>query len=314
MVAARAGTAWINPVMTPAPPMDYARPYVAGQTGNEQVTQEVTYPGPPPGFSPLVLWGFPEYFTWDPNATVQTVDFTVYMPVQVDTGTLQSLMQDLHDQLLSGFNDDILAYEIDYQPLAQIQVPSQICINDPLGGSPLCLGVPNQLCLPIVGCINLGGSTLEVGEAYRIWMLVGFPSSSAGYRTAVRAQATISLVLQIIPLLMAVVALFPTAVVEIKNLFSGTTTLATAQQAANTVAGIPGNIIGGAFQGPDTTILILGLGSVAVGVLAIVMGQQPPPSNPVALSGNLSAPGGLGIGGGFSSGGGGSQQQSRSRR
>lgn len=289
-------------------------PYVAGQTGNEQVTQQVTYPGPPPGFSPLILWGFPEYFTWDPNATVQTVDFTVYMPVQVDTGTLQSLMQDLHDQLLSGFNDDILAYEIDNQPISQISIPSQICIDDPISGSPTCLSVPGQICLPIIGCINLAGSTLEVGEAYRIWMIIGIPPSSAGYRAAVRAQLSVGVIITIITVLIPIIAaLAPTIVLDVKNLFSGTTTLATAQQAANTVAGIPGNIVGGAFAGPDTTILILGLGSVAVGVLAIIMGQQPPPSNPVALSGNLSAPGGLGIGGGFSSGGGGATQ-SRSRR
>jgi hypothetical protein len=296
MVAARAGTAWINPVMTPSP-MDYA-PYVAAQT-SEPVASQLTYPGPPPGFTQLVFYGFPEIATWDPNATVDVYDFTIYTPLEVSADEWTTLMQSAHDGLI-GMGDDLLGYEVDEQPLVNISIPDQVCIPDPLGGSPFCITPPG------------GGSTIQIGFAYRLWVLIGTGGgSSAGYRAAVRAQGFLTIIGYVIGLIGAAMT-----ILNVTNASQSSTSISNLQNELNTILNAPGKNVAEAFSPINTTVLILGLGSIAIGVFAILHGQQPPPTTipPVSVGGNVSGPEGLGIGGQFSTMPPAQQGSSRSRR
>lgn len=308
MPGARGGTVWSpyelnNPNSFPpwqgmmgAVAAPNGRGLVAAQT-DESVTNQVTYPGPPSGFSAISDYAFPEYFTWDPNAQVQTWDFTIYVPAQISADDWTGFMQTVHDDMLS-VGDDILAYEIDEQPLVDFSVPDQFCIPDPLGGSPICVTPPG------------GGTTIQVGFAYRIWAVIGSGyGPPSGYRAAVRGQ-----ILAAISILIGVLSVVG-GILLIKDIFNGTLTLQSLQSFAQGIFTIPGQNIQQAEQPLTSTILILGGLSTALGIFAIIHGMQPPSSAPVSVGGTLNGPGGIGIGGNVSTGGTTfAPQQSRSRR
>ena len=270
------------------------RGLVAAQT-DESVANGVTYPGAPSGFTAISVYAFPEYFTWDPNAQVQTWGATIDTPAQMSVDDWTGLVQTAHDELI-GVGYDVLAYEIDESPLLNISVPDQICIPNPLTGG-------NLFCFTPPGA----GTTLEVGFAYNIWMLVGSPSSTSGARAQVIAGIG-----------MWDIILFLAKTISVAGIYGLVTGQISLNGLLNQLQGVllkPGQNIAQAEQPLTSTILILGGLSTALGIFAILHGMQPPPSAPVSVGGTVSGPGGIGIGGNVSTGGTTfAPQQSRSRR
>jgi hypothetical protein len=241
----------------------------------------------PPGFTPLIIWAYDELFQLPTNPLTETVSCQVIIPTQLTAVDWQGFFQTIRSQL-STQGYDIVAYGVWEQPALNITVPDQLCF----AGTSTCLTIPNQICFPLIGCINLAGSTLVSAWTYQVWVLVYAVGQTAGYALdGVRgmARGQLQLAIAVILLIFGVII----GVVGLQAVETGKLTVPQLQGIMNQWLTAPGQNLATAEAGLAWPFAVMGavmvIGSVTAGALAV--------------SGNLNLPGGVGVGGGFSTGG-----------
>ena len=259
---------------------------------NQTAQDQVTFPGAPPGYNAISLWGYPELATLGPD--VSSVDFSVIVPFQTDIAQWSVWMDDLKNALAtSGYT--LVAYEVDQETILQVTIPTQIDISTPVGNGTFT--VPSQICVPGTSlCVSVAGQTILNVYSYRIWLMVETPAGAGQYAAHVRGQVW--------PLILVIIAGLPIIVPAVASLYGMLTGKMTPQQVADVTSktGLGQNIVP-AEQSIVIPLVLLGVLSIGASiVIAVTTHQPPPPSPPAAVYGGVTGPGGVGASGGVTYG------------
>ena len=123
---------------------------------NQTAQDQVTFPGPPPGFTAESRWGYPELATLGPNVSSMHVELII--PYQIDVAQCSVWMDDLK-ALLAGQGYTLADYEIDSETLVQVTIPSAIDFATPAGDATF--QVPAQICVPFTNaCVQVANQTI----------------------------------------------------------------------------------------------------------------------------------------------------------
>jgi len=239
----------------------------------------------PAGFSPVIIWAYDEFFSLPANPDTSTLSFQLLIPTQTTADQWQALFDGIRGAA-SGLGYDLLAYGVWEQPAENIAIPDQICFF----GTSTCLTVPPQLCFPVLGCIDLAGTTLVSGFWYQVWVLADQPGVVGPYRAAGQVRGQIGIAGAIAILILIFGALI--GIVALQAILTGHLTLAQLQGLAEQWLTAPGRNLVQAELPAVTAFVVLGVAMVIAGVAVPAL----------ALSGNVGLPGGAGVGGGISTG------------
>lgn len=243
-----------------------------------------TFPDTPPGYDPVILYSYPEITSIDPTVELDTTDIYSLSVSQESADSWLAQVNQMRDQFAAQ-GATILAFGAWQQPVEQVNLPSQYCI---LGQ---CFDVPQQVCLPFVGCIGVANQTISAGFKNRLWVLSqGTPAAASGYVGPLTGRAYSSRAF--LPILEAVgIILIILSLVYVYSVVTGKITPQQLTQYIGDLAKAPGNNL----VAPITSLAVP---AIALGATIAIVALLVPTLN-LSGSGNatIPIPGGGRIGG-----------------